>query len=514
MSAKLALSCVLVVAVLGCVAVLVFSGTFAGSSDSASYMNSGRLLARGRLSEPIRAITGIDARDYRPQVFSPVGHRPGREPGTLVTVYPLGYPLHLAAASWLVGLDRAAAWVNAAAFGAAVLLLYGIGIRLELPPVATLVAVAVFVCFPVTVLAYTRVMSDGVATAWCLAAFLSALSSRRQGWLAAAAGFAYGVAALVRPTNLVLAPALLLTMPFDRRALSRFLLGGAPVAVALAVWNYHLYGQVLATGYSGMASQFRLANLWPCVVFFAEWLSRFLSPLPFILAAGGVWMVLRGDRRMLGLLAWAGAVFGLYSFYWHSFTGGWWRLRFLLPALPAVLLAALLVADDLRQRTAARRKASRLFGALVVCSLLTSVVWPLAASSQKVVADRLWEVGQRDAANVRIVHWMEQQIEPTAVILASELSGSLWFYSKYPIVRYDELTSAEFERLRRQGVATGIPVYSLLNSVDLPRHKAMYPGVFEIAGRESGATLWRLRDARSPKWGPAPIKPIANPVRQ
>lgn len=495
---------VLLVVAFGVGLVLRFSSTFAGQSDTASYMNSARLLARGALSEQIRPIHGVDVRSYRASVFTPVGFRPGAKPGSLVTVYPLGYPLHLAAASWAVGLDRAAAWVNAAAFAAAVVLLYGIALQLGLSPWFGLVAAVVFACFPVTVLAFTRVMSDGVATAWCVAAFFLALGSHRRQWMAVAAGLAFGVSVLVRPTNLVIGPALILAMPFDRPTILRFLMGGAPVAVFNGFCNVHLYGRLFATGHTGQGQYFSLANVWPCTVFFAKWLGRFLSPLPLVLAAVGVWKAIKGDRRMLAVLAWVAAVIGVYSFYWHSYTGGWWRLRYILPALPALLLGALMVAAELLPAVRRRAVSSRPARALLAAGLVVAVGWPVGVSLHKVASGRLWAVSRQDETNLKTVKWMEGRVEPSAIIMAFELSGSLHFYSTHPIVRYDELTGRELERLRREAAAAGVPIYSLLNPVDMARHRQRYGGMFEPAGREGGITLWRLKDNAPPQRQPLP----------
>ena len=47
---------------------------------------------------------------------------------------------------------------------------------------------------------------------------------------------------------------------------------------------------------------------------------------------------------MLGL--WAGLLTGLYAFYFHS-GETWWYLRFILPAFPVLILAALVVLQRL-----------------------------------------------------------------------------------------------------------------------------------------------------------------------
>ena len=57
--------------------------------------------------------------------------------------------------------------------------------------------VVAFAVFPVTATHYIRVMSDGLATTWTLAAFWAALASRERPRLAWLAGFALVWTALV-----------------------------------------------------------------------------------------------------------------------------------------------------------------------------------------------------------------------------------------------------------------------------------------------------------------------------
>lgn len=478
---------------IGAVYVVGFGGNTSGPADNSGYLNAAKMLARGRLAELIRPIRGLDVNTYPAMGFCPVGHRPGQKPGTIVPVYPVGFPLHIALASLAVGLDRAVIVVNFIAWLAVAPALYLLGRRLELPPAWSLVALGLFMCFPVTMLHYTRVMSDGLATTWAVLAFLAALESRQRPWVAVLAGVALSVAVLIRPTNVLLAPGLLLAVGWRVRALGWFAAGAAPLGVALGAYNFILYGEVLTTGYSGMGSNFELANLWPCLSFYGGTLLRYLSPVFLVLLLAAVWFALGGDRRQWVLLAWGGAVVGLYMLYEHSLTGSWWRLRFVLPALPALLLSAVLAARELAGKALARWGEQRRVRSAVTAVLLVSLVWPIGSSLQQIVSERIWNGGRIDEFYQRSVEWMEAQVEPNAVIMAMGLGGTVYHYTNHPVLRWDIIGPREFQRFRAEAAAKGVPVYSLLGGGELKAHGLRYPRMFSRVGERFGVSLWRLK---------------------
>ena len=246
--------------VAGAVLVARFSGTAAGGADSSGYLTSARMFAAGRLHERVRTPPGVRADAYPPGLFVPLGLRPGREPLTAVPTYPPGLPLHLAAASLLVGLGRAPVAVNVLAWVAAVVFVYRLARVLALPRDWCVASVLAFALFPLTVLQSTRVMSDLLATAWCTAAASFALRGRKRTAYAVAAGASFGVAILVRPTDALLAPAIALALGGSPPALAAALAGAAPLLAGLGLYNLAEYGRVFTTGYTGIAALVSPAN--------------------------------------------------------------------------------------------------------------------------------------------------------------------------------------------------------------------------------------------------------------
>ncbi|HSO23774.1 MAG TPA: hypothetical protein VLT81_12745, partial [Chondromyces sp.] len=173
----------------------------ASGSDQSGYLNSARLLDQGLRFTPLRPIPGTPAGKVRPWLLTPLGFAPAPLPRYALPTYPPGFPLHLVAASRLVGWDAAGVAVQAWAGAALLLLVCLLGRELGLPPAAAVAAALLLAAFPVTVHFFIWMMSDGLAATWCCAAVLGALAARRRPAWAAAAGFGLSMAVAVRPTD-------------------------------------------------------------------------------------------------------------------------------------------------------------------------------------------------------------------------------------------------------------------------------------------------------------------------
>ncbi|MBZ5586933.1 MAG: hypothetical protein LAO05_00025 [Acidobacteriia bacterium] len=483
--------------VAGAALVARFSGTAAGGADSSGYLNSARLLARGRLAEPVRAVPGILAASYPSGIFVPLGMRPGRRPATAAPTYPVGLPLHLAAASLLLGPERAPVTVNVLAWIAAVVLLYRLARLLALPRTWSVMAVLAFAVFPVTVLQSVRVMSDVLATAWCLAAAFFALRARKHGTYALGAGVSLSIAVLVRPTDALVAPALALAVGASPTLLAAAAAGAAPCLLGLGLYNLAEYGRAVTTGYTGLAPSVALANLPNGVLHLGRWLVTFLGAPAVALVGLGVVRAVRGDRRQVVLLTWAGAIVGFYSLYEPSLYG-WWRLRFLLPAVPALILSALLAAKELlasAEEVRASRPALRRGAA---AGLAVGLLWSLVVSGYWVVSRKVWEVGRSEDIYPRCVAWAERRLPPNAALVSMQTSGAVNFYGHLPIVRYDLLDQPTYARFVADAKALGIPLYALLFRNDRLEFERRWPGEWVRLDGLDEASLWQLKSGAVP----------------
>lgn len=470
--------------------------TVAGGADSSGYFNSARLLHQGRLRTEVRAPAEFGPREaLHPWHFTPLGFAPARIPGQLTPTYPAGLPLHLAAAGAWLGARTGAMLVLLLAAGGAVALCALVARELGLAwPLAAAGAVILGV-FPVFLFTAVQPLSDTLATMWTLAALYTALRARaRPGW-AAAAGGAFAVAVLVRPTNLLLAPALLVLLLLRPgaegrglilRRLGLFLLGGLPGAAWLAWYNHSLYGHALSSGYGDIFSAFGWRYGGPTAVHFAKWLALLLPPIVLVLPLA---VAARRELRRAELLALAllfGAIVGCYLFYEVSHEV-WWCLRFILPALPALILAALLGVEALARGPGARwprafRPAAA--GALALWAGANSWYWSTELA--------VFEMKRYEQAYATGAHAARERLPAGAVVACNAFSGALYYYTDYAILRFDQMEAAVFARYAAQARGAGRAVTALLFDSEEAEAFRRCPGRWTLLARIGGVSLWQL----------------------
>lgn len=98
-----------------------------GGSDVYSYVSSGRALAQGRVLRKVAALEELGLPSELDRLFIPLGAAPGREPGTMVSVVPIGVPFHMAAAGKLAGVERGPFLVSPLAAVVTLVLLFLLG---------------------------------------------------------------------------------------------------------------------------------------------------------------------------------------------------------------------------------------------------------------------------------------------------------------------------------------------------------------------------------------------------
>ncbi|HZZ59428.1 MAG TPA: glycosyltransferase family 39 protein, partial [Opitutaceae bacterium] len=301
----------------------------AGGSDSSGYMNQARLLAEGRIHVPMRVLPGLDTTGFSDYLYSPLGFRPDHD--TIVPTYPIGLPLLILAAAAVVGWAQAANVVIVLHALAAVILLYALARELLLGWRGGLVASVCLAASPLFLFFSVQAMSDLPALTWVCATAWTAWRARRHAGWAVATGFCFSVAVLVRPTNVLLAPALLVAWwPLTARRVLGAVAAGLPGAAGLLLYNRAAYGSPFATGYGEAGSLFQRGVVEETLAHYAHWLPLLFSPAVILFLL----LPLRPSRTAWFLFLWAFAYLAFYVCYYHTHET-WWYLRFVLPAAPA-----------------------------------------------------------------------------------------------------------------------------------------------------------------------------------
>ena len=459
----------------------------AGGSDSSGYLNSARLFAQGELRTELRVPPEFATGNLNRKHFSPAGFSNLPVSEALAPSYPSGFPLHLALAGKLLGWQLGPFLVQLLAAVAAVWLCYVAARELGLDCALAGAGAAVLATFPVFIFTSIQTLSDTLATTWVIAAMICALRGRTSlGW-AAACGAALSIAVLVRPTNLFIAPALVVLLGFDLRRVGWFFLGGVPGALWLGFYNHHLYGGAFRSGYGDILNAFAREYFRPTLVHFTKWLVLLLPAAVLVLPFAALTRRETRRRELLGLGLMFGAITGVYLFCSFSHEV-WTYLRYILPALPPLILAALLGLEALARGPGAR--------------------WPRAFRPAVALALTLWAVGNSwhwtRGLSVFLVPVYERCYEQAAQLVRTHApanalvvcgisSGAIYYYTPLPALLYDSVEPAEFARYLTLARNAGRPIYAVLFATEEEDsiHRRC-PGAWTRIASAGNIGIWRL----------------------
>lgn len=456
----------------------------AGGSDTSGYLNSARLLAAGRLQGELRIPPEIAALpNLNRQHFMPLGADlliAGNP--HLTPTYAVGLPLHLALAAKILGWEIGVRVLELTLALAALGLMYSVARELGLDYRLAAAGAAVLAAFPVFIFTSLQPLSDTAATAWCLAAVWAALRARRDGRWALACGAALGVAVLVRATNALLLPALVVLLLPGWGRLACAALAGLPFAAWLAYYNHTLYGSAGQSGYGAIWDAFAGGLGVPTALHFLRWLGLMLPTVLLVLPLLAV--VRTRSREILALALWFGAITGVYLFYEVS-RQGWSSLRFILPAVPALVLAGLL---PLQACPPPWRSAA---AALIA-------VWASAASWYWTPRHHLLVIPQHELAYEETGRHARATLPSNALVACFATSGALYFYTDFPILRADQIEPADFARYAAAARGAGRPIYALLiDGFDEPLLREKMPGTWTRIGSVRATGFWELTASSS-----------------
>ena len=459
----------------------------AAGSDSSGYLNAARLLARGELSTPQRLPPELGP-DVPPFHFMPLGYGRGGHAGVIVPTYPLGLPLHFAAGGLALGWRLGPLWVIVGGAVAGILLCYVCGREFGISPPLAFAGAATLALTPLFLFSSIQPLSDTLAMTWCVGAVWLALRARRgaAAW-AVACGAALAGCVLVRPSNVLLLPCLVILLGDWRRLLAAGL-GGLPGALALAWCNQRLYGNPFTTGYGNVLASLDSQWVLPTLLHIGLWTARLLPAGLLLLPLAALPLWRQRGRLLLALAAWGAAFVAFYSFYDVTHET-WWCLRFILPALPALVFAALLGLDTLcaRAKDAAPRWRLLAAGGLVVWSAAVYQAW--------VPRLGLLEIGRNESAYHEAGLWARRNLPPNAVVATLPASGALYYYTGFTVMRWDLMSPADFKRYAAILRAANRPVYAMLFNGEARALEEHMPDKWERIETVAGISFWRLAPA-------------------
>ena len=477
------------------VILIILIGAVPGGSDNSGYFNEARLLSHGTIHAPMRTLGAVPAREM-PYLYTPLGMKPARgRDGVLVPTYPPGLPLLMVPAARAIGWEHAGDLVLILHSLAGIALAYALGRSVRLSGIWSLVGAMILAASPLYLFNSLQALSDVPATVWATASVVAALRSREKPVWALVSGLCFAVGFLVRPSNALVALPVLVAVGISPVRLGLLALGSLPGVAAWMAVNTIAYGLPLESGYGEIGVEFHKALVWPTLHYYARWLPLLLSPV--ILISPAVLAFARARPRIVALLAlWPLAFLAFYCPYRWTHEQ-WWFLRFVLPAAPAMIVGGLL-AVSLWLEGLKERYTVPWSGILPALVLFAAVA--VEARQRGPLRETRW-VGHGEMKYGRVATWLTSHLPKDAVIVASQSSGALFYYTDFTILRHDEMTPEISERVRASAKATGRSLYAVLWPFEIEALKRI-KGEWTKVGTIDDVTVWGLEPS-----GPAKAAP-------
>jgi hypothetical protein len=477
--------------------------TYAASgSDSSGYVSEAYGWRYGPLPRPIP----LDASLPWPSpatALAPLGYAPAPDSNAIVPTYSPGLPMMMALLLAVVG-PRGPYLVVPVFAGLIVWTTFVLGRRIGGPGAAALGAL--FVCVsPIVLFQSLWPMTDvPIGALWTGAAAAALGGSRRRVVLT---GVIAACAVLVRP-NLPLVPAafvlhFLLDGPTRREGLIRaatFSACVAPAVLCVAILNARWYGGPFHSGYGTAATLYSLSSIWPNLQRYPVWLVRSHSMLSVLFLLPLVmWKRMRASQPGIRLAYLLIAATWLSYLPYFAFDE-WWYLRFLLPAIPAMLILAAMATLAL-----GRLAPPRWSGVLTFLLAAALFVGELRFTRSQQMFGPLYLAEQR---YVTVGLYLRRVLPDNGIVLAIQHSGSARFYTGRPIVRFDLMDQSWAPRAQMALISAGYHPFAVFEDYEMPQLRALLgldrntPLPWRLIARLDqpiGVTIYDLAPASDPR---------------
>jgi hypothetical protein len=454
---------------------------YAGGSDSSGYLSNARLLSQGKFHSEPRLLADQKADEFGEMSNIPLGFIL-RKDGHMAPTYPTGYSLQLALVAAFTGWENAAIYLNVLTALASGWLLFAFSRKLGINQIISLGGVALLWLCPLFLFSAVQPMSDLSALFWTLAALYWALVSGERWQFSLLSGLALGVAVLVRPTNVLIVPAILVALGRKPRLWLMTALAAFPGVAFFGYYNWRLYGAPWVTGYRSVSSSFSTEFFSHNAAHFLHWIPILLSPLAAI-ALVAPFTVAGKQRGIMALAAWTLVLGGFYSFYYNS-GETWWYLRFILPAFPALIIAMLAVFESIRRQGKSRRI---LAAAIVTILFLFGVTWEAG------------EIHPLDVQNLKgneqsyptAAAWAKKNLPPNSAVFCMQVSGAFFYYTDFLLLRWDQILPVNYGPLLQSLAREHRPAYAALFAFEQSDAFARIGGHWNKLATVGQVTFWQ-----------------------
>ncbi|HST07848.1 MAG TPA: hypothetical protein VLJ83_06720 [Gemmatimonadaceae bacterium] len=232
----------------------------------------------------------------------------------------------------------------------------------------------------------------------------------------------------------------------------------------MAWLNAARYGSPLTSGYATDA-MFSMTHVLLNLARYPRWLVE--TETPFLIAAAlAPWWVWRHHRSsvLLVFVLLSDVVLTMATYLAYTVFDDWWYLRFLLPALPVLLILSVAVCLE-----PARRHPRWRVGVAIVLAAVVGV-WHLHVARTRFVFD-LQALESRFAVTGRYVG---RALPENAVVLAAQQSGSVRYYGSRTTLAWDAIPAGALDRTIAVLRDSGRPVFIVLEDEEVSTFRARF----------------------------------------
>jgi hypothetical protein len=478
-----------------CASGLVWGTHAAGGSDSYCYIGQAEEFVSGRLvmTEPLaRTVPWANPdRSFAPTGWIPV---PSKGGGAVPMCAP-GLSLAMAAA-WIAAGPGAVHVVVPVLGALAVWLVYVLALALD-SRLAGACAALLFAVSPIFLYQIVQPMSDvPAATFWLAAVVLVARASPAAQVLG---GLAASMALLTRP-NLAPAivpvaafvwccpvpPGVLATFPARMAGAARFAAGVLPGCLVLAWLNVVRYGSPLQSGYGDLGALFSVAHIMPNLRQYPRWVVETQSPF-VLFAVFAPLAALQWRQRSSPDGARAGAVLWtclaliavvVACYLPYQVFDAWWYIRFLLPALPFLIVLSVVGAHTILRMLPAPVRLP-----ITVLAIVALSIWCLRTA----VVRQVFDLQSLERRYVTMGKLTGERLPPGAVVITIQQSGSVRHYGRKVTLLWDALEPGELDQAIEALQASGRSPFIVVEDWEQDGFRERF------AGEEFGALDWPPR---------------------
>ena len=475
-----------------------FAQPFAGGADYSGYVHNSELILKRQMTEEVRLIADIPFEELNQHVYQPLSFVINADDKTLSPRYPFGYPIVIAAFRLIAG-NELGILISLIAIACLTLVaLFLLSRKLGLAPIWATLACITFAASPLFMVMSLNPMSDMLSTALSICCVLFAINSKTNKWHALLLGLCFSLNVLTRTPNILIALPIGIVL-FSKLKLPKWwlltVLSALP-GLALFFWiNNRLFGSPFSSGYSEIGELFKLEFFLENMPYIAKWLTKLYSPIIPIAFLSSLFILRLPNNRELTLWAWALPFLLFYGLYFHT-NGAWWFLRFILPAIPAIIVGALIATQKATSYIASKTDLPWIPFATCIAIGLYIGISGVNAGSALIAYER-----REQNWNKMLAYWVEANTTENDIFVCSETSGCLFYYSRSPIIRYEYLQAGQWELILEATAKGSGNLYSVL--MDFPfDHKDVLtnktPGDWEAVTTLSFVTIKKLKSAPIP----------------